>query len=413
VIAGAQTRTFVWTPNGDLQSATNPENGTVTYSYTIAHRLTTRTDAKGQQTQYSYDGYGRLSQVKHFLSNGKEDPNQRWTYYYDGNTTDATFTAQNGWGRLTEVAFGSDGVLAGNYLYSYNTAGRVTTQRFQVPMPANQNPWPNFNFDATYAWDNEGRMTSLAYPVSGPVYAFGFDSMGRLSTMQENGTQMATAGYNWASQMTSLAYDTLTESRTYNPVTLQLNRILTTNGGSVMDMSYNYTAGQNNGRITSSTDGVLGETVNYTYDSLNRLSTAQATSNAWGQSFTYDVNGNLTQAQATVGSAPYFSTSFDGSNHQVGTTYDANGNPTAWTGNNNSAMYDVENRMVEEIISGGQNNYAYDPAGKRVAQWQNVTGNGPILVYFYAITGQRLATYQLATGPTFTLVSLNLYFGGN
>jgi RHS repeat-associated protein len=412
-VTGAQARTFVWTPNGDLYTATNPENGTVTYAYTIPHQLSTRTDAKGQQTKYTYDGYGRLSQVQHLLSNGQEDPNQRWTYYYDGNTSDTTFTAQNGWGRLTEVAFGSDGVLAGNYLYSYNTAGRVTTQRLQVPMPPNQTP---FNFDATYAWDNEGRMTSLGYPVSGPVYAFGFDSMGRLSTMQENGTQMATAGYNWASQMTSLAYDTLSESRTYDPVTLQLKRILTTNGGgSVMDMTYNYAAGQNNGRITSSTDGVLGETVNYTYDSLNRLSTAQATNNAWGQSFSFDVNGNLTGATVTAGSAPHFSTSFDGSNHQSGTTYDANGNPIGWPNppsSNSSAMYDVENRLVEETISGGQNNYSYDPSGKRVMQWTNVTGSGPIQVSFYAITGQRLATYQLATGPTFTLVSRNLYFGG-
>src|SRR6266498_1636003 len=49
-----QTRTFVYTGN-DLTSATNPENGTVTYQYDGAHRVTSRTDAKGQQTQYSYD----------------------------------------------------------------------------------------------------------------------------------------------------------------------------------------------------------------------------------------------------------------------------------------------------------------------------------------------------------------------
>jgi hypothetical protein len=38
--------------------------------------------------------------------------------------------------------------------------------------------------------------------------------------------------------------------------------------------AYAFTAGQNNGRITSSTDAVLGEAVNYTYDSLQRCSVA-------------------------------------------------------------------------------------------------------------------------------------------
>jgi YD repeat-containing protein len=50
---GTQTRTFTWSGQ-DLASATNPENGTVTYTYDGAHHVTSRTDAKGQQTQYTY-----------------------------------------------------------------------------------------------------------------------------------------------------------------------------------------------------------------------------------------------------------------------------------------------------------------------------------------------------------------------
>jgi YD repeat-containing protein len=47
-----QTRTFTY--NGwDLVSATNPENGTVTYTYDGAHHVTSRTDALGQLTQYT------------------------------------------------------------------------------------------------------------------------------------------------------------------------------------------------------------------------------------------------------------------------------------------------------------------------------------------------------------------------
>jgi uncharacterized protein RhaS with RHS repeats len=57
--SGTQTRTFNY--NGlDLASATNPENGVVSYTYNAAHQVLTRTDAKNQQTQYVYDIYGRL-----------------------------------------------------------------------------------------------------------------------------------------------------------------------------------------------------------------------------------------------------------------------------------------------------------------------------------------------------------------
>ena len=90
-----------------------------------------------------------------------------------------------------------------------------------------------------------------------------------------------------------------------------------------------YTAGQNNGRIVQSVDGVAGETVNYTYDALNRLATAGTTNGTWGQAFAYDGFGNLTGKTVTQGSAPTLSVSFDPvTNHQNGQSYDANGNPT-------------------------------------------------------------------------------------
>jgi YD repeat-containing protein len=57
-----------------LRFATNPENGTVTYTYDNAHRALTRTDALSQQTQYVYDSYGRLTNVKHgHLAGGVTD----------------------------------------------------------------------------------------------------------------------------------------------------------------------------------------------------------------------------------------------------------------------------------------------------------------------------------------------------
>ena len=49
---GTQTRTFVYS-GPYLMSATNPENGTVSYTYNSIYKVATKTDAKGQQVQYT------------------------------------------------------------------------------------------------------------------------------------------------------------------------------------------------------------------------------------------------------------------------------------------------------------------------------------------------------------------------
>src|SRR5262249_8140323 len=150
---------------------------------------------------------------------------------------------------------------------------------------------------AGYEWDTEGRMTSLTHPVvnhnddavaAGPKDTYTYDAMGRLSGMSGGGVN-ATATYGVAGEMLGLSYNGLTETRTYNSM-LQLTRQTVTGAGStLMDMQYLFAAGANNGRIASSVDGVLGETVNYTYDSLNRLTLAETVgSGGWGQGFTYD-----------------------------------------------------------------------------------------------------------------------------
>jgi YD repeat-containing protein len=186
--------------------------------------------------------------------------------------------------------------------------------------------------------------------------------MGRLSTMMESGTQVASANYNWADQLTGMTYDTFSEGRTYDPLTLQLTRLVTNQNTywgptPVMDMTYGYTAGQNNGRITSSTDGTLGETVNYSYDSLNRLATAQATNNAWGNAYGYDGFGNLTGESVTAGKAPYFSNAVNAAtNGYIGASYDANGNsniyglgsPTAFASFVSGTVYDWAVTILHE-----------------------------------------------------------------
>jgi YD repeat-containing protein len=227
---GTQIRTFQW--NGaDLISTTNPENGTVTYQYDGAHHVTLRTDAKGQQTQYTYDPYGRLTAVTHAtsasqMSQASPDVN----YYYDFTPFNRGYS-QNAWGRLAAVTFAGLGSYYGTdyssgadyymsltplYMYSYNQAGRVTDQHFQITQTitgGNDGPQIVLNdFDAAYAWDNQGRMTSRNGPDNN--YSYTYDNMGRLSAM--SGGANATAQYSAAGQIASMTYESFTETRTYN-----------------------------------------------------------------------------------------------------------------------------------------------------------------------------------------------------
>ena len=218
------------------------------------------------------------------------------------------------------------------------------------------------------------------------------------------------------------------ESRVYNSVK-QLTCLSTSSTcNSSNGVLYNYPTSGNNGKIQLQTDAISGETVTYTYDSLNRLATAEnqtGFSPSWGQSFTYDGFGNLTGTSVIKGSAPTMAATYDVNNHAGGE--DANGNPGYVPApaqiTRASAVYDVENRMT--TVSEGYTllmNYSYAPGNKRI--WR---GNGGTTdeVTFYSVSGRKLGCYQITfaqgtTGyyyvaPQFFYTQtggVNLYFGG-
>ena len=176
---------------------------------------------------------------------------------------------------------------------------------------------------------------------------------------------------------------------------------LTSVSGGGRDIQYNYSANQNNGKIVSETDLVSGEQVNYTYDALNRLATAMTSDNPnvaqWGQSFTYDGFGNLTNVNVIKGSAPIYSANPDPATNHVGCT-DANGNTSSASQCGLGAVYDVENRLVAWTNQAW--GYAYAPGNKRVwrgaGTYDSSTGTWSTdELTFWAPNGQKLGTYQV------------------
>jgi RHS repeat-associated protein len=152
---------------------------------------------------------------------------------------------------------------------------------------------------------------------------------------------------------------------------------------------YNYTAGQDDGRIASITNNFTGEQVVYTYDTLNRL--IKALAGQWGQGFVYDGFGNLLQKNVLAGSAPSISLNVDATTNRLVNTgsspfwYDNNGNMLSGP-NIGPLSYDFLNRVVA-APSGVA--YSYGASNRRV--WKD-TASGEAY-YLNGLDGENLGTY--------------------
>jgi YD repeat-containing protein len=89
-----QTRTFNYSDAGLLTSTTNPENGTVTYTYSADNTLQDKHDAKGQDTVYNYDSQKRVTMVQKYPSgvSSAENTCERISYTYDTNPVNGSST---------------------------------------------------------------------------------------------------------------------------------------------------------------------------------------------------------------------------------------------------------------------------------------------------------------------------------
>jgi RHS repeat-associated protein len=399
-----QTRTFAYNSKGQLLSATNPENGIVTYTYTSDGLLETKTDAKlaaaSQKLWYVYDSYKRLIRIE------LEANSQRTV-----KTTLGYDSGANGVGRLTS-ALTSEGY---NSYFAYDTAGRVTAQTLQFPY----NPYYSYYLQAQYAYDSDGRLTNLYYPgapqmqqpATGMHYQYSYDSLGRPLTLkyESDGTwydlvrsaQYSAAGqlrqwqeadwapYNWWNTMTR-EYDA---ARGWLTRTWAQNRYSQT----VLDLNYGYLG---DGRASSVTDAVNpGQSAAYTYDNLNRLATVALSRALVAAATGYDEFGNrLSQAKApgSPGSPPEITLSYGESTNRIttsGYTYDLNGNITAMPGVT-GIQWDVFDRMMQATANGSTTSYKYDAFGRRVAQ---ETPNGTNW-FFYDMSGRLLVTYPWMNG---------------
>jgi RHS repeat-associated protein len=286
------------------------------------------------------------------------------------------------------------------------------------------------NPDAYWTYDNQGRPLTMTYPVvtdpttgnpTNTAFTYNYENMGRPSTMslQSGGNNVVNGvGYNAGNQLTSMSYgdavNGINETRSYNTMN-QLTYLGATWGSypSLQSFSetYNFSSTQNNGQITSVSEGT-GETVSYQYDRLKRLISANSSSGST-QTYGYDGFGNMTSRGP--GGLGYFNIQANPANNQmIGFNYDGNGN--LHVGN---WSYDVENRLVS-VDAGGGENYIYDPSNKRVYKQNNTSlgSGGYETYYFYGLDGKVIGEYNVGwcCGSYGTMqinrVTESAYFGG-
>ena len=274
-----QTRTFNYDPNTfQLTSKNEPETGTTSYTYNTDGTVKTKQLANNAVTTYSYDVYGRSTGWSGNLGNGTT---VGWDQNNLGNTNLSSFTT-NSYGRVAYKVVSCPGFYP-TYdcaeLFNYSPSGHVIGKKLVVYNASNHtNPAPIISLESDFSYDYEGRLSSITYPDYGgaaTTYAYTFDAMGRPSGMAQGiSTVVSGASFNPAGQITSLNYAAPigTEQRAYN----SLNQLTNVALGDTLNKSYLYVAGKNNGQISQSVDGISGESISYTYDSLKRLSRATA-----------------------------------------------------------------------------------------------------------------------------------------
>ena len=254
-------------------------------------------------------------------------------------------------------------------------------------------------FEKTY--DSAGRAISIKYLAGTPnekVYSYEYDVAGNLLYVKDNASGNHVVDY---SDFTALGQHKIATfpkpnnvsvktTYTYDPPTTRLRTLLTQKlvGGTPTETYQNldYQQFDGKGNLITLADTLNSITHGYTYDSLDRLLTAQgAGTNPYSQSYNYDRIGNITY-KSDVGNYSY---TYSSKPHAVRSAanitlqYDANGNMTQRVagGITLDITYTYDNKP--NLIKKNTANYiqfTYDGNGQRVKKYNYTTGQ--TVLYF-------------------------------
>jgi RHS repeat-associated protein len=403
-----RVRRFTYDSLKRLLTAANPESGLINYTYDADGDLLQKTSPAPNQTgsatqtiSYCYDELHRVTGKAYSAQTcqGTQLP---------ANTAVVTYNYDSGANAKGKLVSLTD--QAGTASYTYDPLGRVASESRMI-IGANN---AQISKSLSYDYNLDGSVQKLHYP-SGAVVTYTPDSAGRIVSAVDtvNNINYATsAAFQADGQMSgfisgnSASFAGITNSFSYNKRLQPINMSAAVPSQTVFSIGYDFHVGNGS---SGSDNGNVWNIYNYrdrtrdqsfTYDALNRLTSAQNAGTAnpppasdcnvvvlqnktkyWGNSYVYDAWGNLTQKIITKCGAEHLSVGVNNLNRitDAGYAYDAAGNMTADGTDGLTLSYDPENR----ITGAGGSVYTYDADGNRVKKANGSTGT----LYWYMTPG--------------------------
>ncbi len=379
-----QLRTFTYDGLSRMTSETNPENGTINYTYdsdgtcgTSYGDLVKRRDALGNVTCYGYDALHRVTSITYPTINSPTTSTPAKTFVYDVSSASG-FNLSNTKGRLAEAYTGPSNNKTTDLVFSYSARGELTDVWESTP-----NSGGYYHSQASY-WAN-GALASLGGLPGMPTVNYNLDSVGRILNVKENNQAfLATpSNYDPAGRAGTLTFGSLDKDDfTFDSNTGRMKTYVYTVGSTPQtvtgNLGWNANGTLGSLQITDQPNPANTQSCTYGYDDLARLLSAHCGS-VWTQDFGYDPFGNISKS-GSVSFQPTYNTATNRVSTVGGQSfsYDANGNTLndtlrsyAWDAEGHAttigsatAVYDALGRMVEQ---NGTTQIVYSPTGQKFA----------------------------------------------
>ncbi|MFZ5881280.1 MAG: protein-glutamine glutaminase family protein [Chloroflexota bacterium] len=282
---------------GRKTSMIDPDMGAWSYTYYPSGALSTQTDARSCTITMTYDNLNRPTGKS---SSGANDcVSVSAAYTYDQGT--------NGLGRRTSMTDPS-----GLTSWTYDSRGRVSSETKTIFMTPN----PNVTKTTSYTYNSADMPLTMTYPDNNEVVTYDYNDQLLLNSLTSSlgDSYVSSSSYDSASRLTDRALGNGMTQKYIYPASWatqggRLDKIVsgsgTWNGSSftntVQNLDYAYNAA---GSVTQITDLKNNEVQTFTYDSLNRLTSAQAsgvTAAAYNETYAYNAtSGNLVSKGETA-----------------------------------------------------------------------------------------------------------------
>lgn len=392
---GSIERRYVYDSNKRLCKTIEPESGTTITGYDAAGRISwyasglpysfddrcveSPTQYASRIVNHSYDINGRLSNV----SSGDGYGDQHISYTKDGLVMEVS--ASNG-----------DPTLAATTRTRYDTRRHFIQETSIV---SGRSDWT-----VRHYYDSSGSLIRQEHP-QGITLNYDNDALGRPTNIYD-GTGLALASkitYGADGSVQTFTYGNGVAHRSTQNERLLLREIVDGNHSSLV---YSYDANGNPAQIFDKTDEG-SDVQELHYDGADRLIRVNSASRGQSESFSYDVNDNITEAVTdSVRSWRYYYDSSnrltnidDGTGSIIGLAYDSGGNLISRNGKR--FTFDSQNRLR---VFDSTTTYSYDAAGRRVLRIE--PGAVEASRYMYLASGTLARYFDAEKQQTVTNITI-------